>query len=380
MFHLLFYLNKLLGGFSNELSTLNEKNPIKINEESNIKEEKIEKLLYESFIPLESLLFLIEVNSLNDDSTKYLIEHTVIPMKNYILSYKGSIQDALREFGAFGPKIIVKDKGLKLSLELRNSYFESDISQIAKTLYKVKNENVNVGEIDLKNFKEKYRNLDNKYIKMVLALRKSIVESDNLVSALKRERKEFIKSFAEKREFTKEEILEIKIHLNLAGSIFAPDLLLKIVGQIMLQNKMEFIQKNVSKMIKPIEELCEMIKHMSRVSKKDEIIKFLKACLVRNDWIFKDLLDDAFKARSRILESFLLPEKEEIVIEKEKALDKYQENVIKELIRNIEDLPENIFDKFLVINAEIQKDYLNLLISGQKQEEENLKKKFEEYS
>ncbi|KCZ76085.1 hypothetical protein H311_02923, partial [Anncaliia algerae PRA109] len=144
MFHLLFYLNKLLGGFSNELSTLNEKNPIKINEESNIKEEKIEKLLYESFIPLESLLFLIEVNSLNDDSTKYLIEHTVIPMKNYILSYKGSIQDALREFGAFGPKIIVKDKGLKLSLELRNSYFESDISQIAKTLYKVKNEDVNV--------------------------------------------------------------------------------------------------------------------------------------------------------------------------------------------------------------------------------------------
>lgn len=344
---------------------------------NNLSDQSIQTLLYESFLPLNSLLFLIEINNLTVDQTKYFIEHTIIPAKNYLLKYEGNLQDALREFRTFGPKIVVKDKGLKMPLEYRNSYLEADTSQIAKTLYNMEKE-VLVDKIDLQKYKADSKNLDKKFIKMVLSLRKNIVESDNLVSAIKREKKEFIKNFADKRVFSDEELFDLKMKLSLGGSVFAPNLLLQISNLLLMKDKSDFIEKNVIKIFKPLEELSELIKHMSRVSKKDEILKFLTACLKRDDWVFKDILDEAFKARSTILETYFSNEKEEVLIDKERALDKLQEENIQQMIKDIEDLPENKFDKFLVVNGEIQKRYVNFLVSGQKEEEEKLKKYFME--
>lgn len=340
-----------------------------------------EFIFYESFVSLDSLLFIVEINGLDREATIDFVQKTVLVAKNYILAQidKQSISDILRGFSTFNGTISTTNKSLQAAFSFRNKFFEEDSSQIAKTLFLTDRERMLLNipkemkmKID-KNFRER---IDKKYITMISTLHAVLKENGNLVQSINRERKEFMKEFKEKKPITKEEILDLKICVNLGGSIFSPNILLSMLAEITIPSKNEYIEQKINVLLKPVLEMEFYTRHKTNVERKDEVLKFLKACLEGSDWIYKTLLDDAFHVRTSIMEFYLKNDRQEKILQKEKALDILQEKIIINLIERIDNLDEENFANFLIISPEIIKDYVTFLQERQEKAERILVEKF----
>lgn len=333
--------------------------------------ELLEKVFYESFLSLNSILFLIEINNMSESAVKNMLDHLVIPARKYINRkvLSSRIEDVLRTFRTTASNVSYRDESLQVLLVQRNRYFNSDDSQIARNLYLEDHkrlmhellhsnfQNIKVAQTDV---------LDRKYRRMLLALRTVIIEGGNLAQSIKRERVEFIKEFGERPRVTTREVAELKALINLGGAIFEPGLLLQLVSKIVISDKPAFVEKTVLAILKPVEELEFSVRHKPNVEKKDGILAYLKACHTRQKWIHKNLLDDAFRARTEILEAYLRPEREDKVISKERAFDKHHERFLIDLINKTENLKDEFFERFLVINQDITNTYIRLLLTGKR--------------
>lgn len=331
--------------------------------------ELLEKVFYEGFLSLNSLLFLIEINNMSEGAVKNMLNQVVIPARKYISRRVQSsrVEDVLRAFRATATSVSYRDRDLQALLVRRNRYFDGDDSQIARNLYR---EDLAKLEQELRhgNFQgagnTQAEALDRKYTRMVLALRTAIIEGGNLAQSIKRERGEFIKEFGERPRVTTREVAELKALINLGGAIFEPGLLLQLVSKIAIGDKPAFVEKNVLAILKPVEELEFSVRHKPNVEKKDCILAYLRACHTRQQWIHKNLLDDAFRARTEILEAYLKPEREDRVIDKERAFDRHHERFLIDIINRTENLKDELFERFLVINQDITSTYVRLLQTG----------------
>lgn len=331
--------------------------------------ELFEKVYYEGFLSLNSFLFLVEINNMSESTVKSILDQVVIPSRKYISERVRSsrVEDVLRTFRATASNISYRDRVLQALLRRRNRYFDGDDSQIARNLYLEDLERLML-ELRKGNFQGigdvQADALDRKYTRMVLALRTAIVEGGNLAQSMKRERREFIKEFGERPRVTMREVAELKALINIGGAIFEPGLLLQLVSKIVISDKPAFVEKNVLAILKPVEELEFFVRHKPNVEKKDNILAYLRACHTRQKWIHKDLLDDAFRARTEILEAYLKPEREDKVIYKERAFDRHHERFLIDLINRTENLKDELFERFLVINQDITSTYIKLLQTG----------------
>ncbi len=339
------------------------------------------RVLYESFLPLDSLLFLIEINRMGTKETTDLIERTVLPARKHICKNIGlrSMESILEAFESMALNIPSTDKDLKASLEARNKYFKNDDSQIARNLFLDEHTNILA---ELKNGwfhgvdAERAKMLDERYVKMVLALRKEIIESSNLAKCVKRERHEFARGFGEPSNVSVHEVNDLRMIISLGGAIFEPNVLLALAWEIKMENKDKFIEKNVLAMTKPIVGLELLTRHKPNVEKKDIILSFLRACYRRQTWVHKNLLDEAFRARTSMLEAYLKHEREEVIIQKERMFDRYHESFLIDLINRVEGLSQEMFQGFLVINPATLELYIKLLQTGHQKFETALAKAF----
>lgn len=350
-----------------------------------------ELIFYESIISLESLLFLIEIDNMSEKDIDEVFVDIVDPSvrtmfsKKLIgdcvndnkmngsnpigeISTKREILDLLDVYMNFSQKIDTSSS-LNEALKKRNSFFEKDKSQIAKHLYinKLRNLRDTVSKleqkdlheiIDIKHIKAK----NDKYQRMVKALRKAIIETENLTKAVERERREFIRDF-KTREYIQEnnDLFEVKIAFNLGGSIFAPNIFMQLVKDILTEKKDDLIEKVVKAVLMPIEKLELFIRHKSNTEKKEEILKFLLACLEKRNNSFFDLIDEAFKMRSVIINLYVTSNENvhpKSFIDK---IDKHQESYIKDMINKIKKAKEDSLEKFLVLNRDIIATYKSAL-------------------
>ncbi|KAM0674498.1 hypothetical protein GVAV_002113 [Gurleya vavrai] len=296
------------------------------------------------------------------------------------LSTKSEILDLLTVYKNFSLSLDINNKRLKKALEKRNSMFENDKSQIAKELC-VKSLQVLSNEI----LKEKNDDLtriinikktnktNRKYLRMIKALRKAVIDTENLTKAIEREKSEFTRNFMVKREILEsKELHEMKISFNLGGPIFVPNILLQMIQGIVILDKDETFGKFVDKLLKPIEALQNYSKMKSSTEKKEEIIKFLLACLEKRNTVFFESIDDAFKTRSSIISIYFKNEQNHLVEQKISQIDKYQEIHIKNILRIVKEASEDLFEKFLVYNEDVKKAYKKFLLTGSKEAKNNL--------
>lgn len=369
-------------------------------------QELSEQLFFESIISIESFLFLIEINNMTEKDIEIFFKEIIEPNFKTILSKK-VIDDFMKEknvrkdnpindistkkeilelldgFMNFSQKLDV-DGSLNLALKKRNTYFEKDASQIAKQLYieQLRNLKEIISKLDQQNFNKvltvkHIKNKNIKYQRMIKALRKAVIETENLTKAMIREKREFIQGFKEKEHFEEnEKLFETKIAFNLGGSIFAPNIFMQLSKDILTEKKDELIEKVVKALLLPIEKLELFIRYKSNTEKKEEILKFLLSCLEKRNDKFFDLIDEAFKMRSTIINLYAVNNEKidsKVFIDK---IDRHQENYIKEMIKKIKKVKEDSLEKFMVLNRDIISSYRKALWSGNKNSKTELQNLF----
>lgn len=348
-------------------------------EETPTDTELAERFFYESFLPLPCLLFLIETNNMSEGSVAALVRKTVLPARAYIarrLPSKTPL-DILRTFQSTAPAAACPDRTLQTALSTRNSHLDADTSQIARRLLAAERDALanTLRRRSIKSPPDPAR-IDTKYLQMVLALKACVSEGRNIQRAVGRERSELARYFAKTPRPSHSQLKELRALVSLAAPIFHPSILLQILSSLMVPDRDAFIEKNVAAIIRPLETLEASSRHMPNVEKKHAVLDFLRACRRRTYWSNYKAIDNAFHARSLILDAYFRTETRERAVHNEQALDRHHDLFLIDLIARVEALDPDLFPRFLLANKEIAKTYIGLLKSGQKRLEAALKSAF----
>ena len=300
------------------------------------------------------------------------------------ISAKSEILRLLDIFSNFSTKMDVKNESLTIALQKRNKLFNEDASQISINLYKSNLEELKnlvgklnnaelVNILDIKDMKKK----NQKYVKLVKALRRAIIETDNLTKAINRELREFVYEFVSKASVPEtKDFIDTKTLFNLGGTIIAPNIFIQMARDIFTVDRDKLIERAVKRILAPLSALELYIRYKSNVEKKEEIVKFMLACLEKRNSIFYDEIDEAFKARSMILNLYFKNEdfsKSENMLEK---IDKYQENFAEELKSKVVEMKEDVLANFFIVNDDVIKCYTDLIRNGTKENQVKLMKIF----
>lgn len=367
-----------------------------------------EFLLYESILPLETFLFLIEIFNMSEGGIDTIFEEIIEPSMKIIYSKKvigeciekkeslsninpdpnysakTEILRLLDAFSNFSTKIDMKGKKLTKALQKRNKLFDEDASKISIDLYRensrdlkeavrdMKNEEI-VNILDVKDIKKK----NDKYVKLVKALRRVIIETENLTKAINRELREFVYEFVSKVSVPEtKDFIDTKTLFNLGGTIFAPNIFLQIARDMFTVDRDKLLERAVKQILAPIVKLELYIRHKSNVEKKEEIVKFMLACLAKKNSIFYDEIDDAFKARSTVLNLYFKNEDLKLTENILEQIDKYQESFATNLKEKVVKMNEDVLANFIIVNDDVIKKYTAFIGNGTKENESSLMKIF----
>lgn len=312
------------------------------------------EVLYEGFVSLDAILFLLETNILTSSNLKDFLTDTVLTARKMLLKDSS----VFKYFLNFSTKVDCKDKKIKTLLERRNKIFDSDKSQIALSLTK---ERI---EILRKRITSSLLLFDDKkereYLRMVYDLSNSRYGDDGVSVNLAKERFEF---YRENVSLTESQIEEAKISLNLGGSIFSPSLLFQITKGITIPEKREIIKKSLISIFEPLKILKKSIINRSFMDRKKEIIDFLINCLEIRTGQYRASVDEAFYHRSVLIGIYL--KDGENNDDMYKILDRLQEEEIKKMIFIFENLKEEHLKMCLVTDPVLVDKYLNYLCDGQ---------------
>jgi len=315
-------------------------------------------ILYESFIPLDALVFEIgtsrpskrELNHIIDAiiESKKLVLKDVSNIKNFFNlenpeNYSGPLKApiALR----FG--LIQKDKSFIFKELIRSNLFS--ISRCVRERVGIFHKN----EI----FFDPRR--DKEYRSMVLRIRDVISENLEVNEILEKEKTEFYRKF---QKITR--VKKSKISLNLGGSILNLKDMSEFVYKIDLKDKSKVVREWVDALMAPIEDL-QQINIKSFIEQKFSVIEFLKECLDRKTGAY----ESSFEARDLIIKLAKLSEKE-----KSRFLSR-QRTETKKLLKMAENL--KIEQWIIKYSKQIKEDYVAFLLSSQEKDKQNLMSHFD---
>ncbi|KAK6089514.1 hypothetical protein P3W45_001513 [Vairimorpha bombi] len=312
------------------------------------------EILYEGFIAIDSVIFLVETNIIREKDLEKFVKETVLSAKKLLLLRP----DIRKYFDNFSTNIDINNKYIKKLLQMRNKVFELDKSQIAMSITRDQirqlENRINSELVLIEDNKE------NAYIRMIKALSDSRYGEDGLNVNLSKERFEF---YRENVTLSKEQIIESKISLNLGGSIFGPSLLLNLIKRLTIQNKREIVKRSVSSFLEPLKILHENSINRSFMDKKKQIIEFLINCLEIRNGTYRQKVDEAFYNRSILIEHFIQENGAEDDLFK--TLDELQEEEIKKLIYIFENMTEEQMGSVIIHDRRLEEKYLNYLCDGQ---------------
>jgi hypothetical protein len=321
------------------------------------------EVLYESFIPVDALIFILETSSLSRSAYEDLIRKTVIEVKGLLCADFANFH--LLDNYALKPE--TRNRRLRAALETRNKYLENDKSLIAKGLvmekYRQLAERVRNTEFVPK------RDSDERYSQMMERLYDVMYADDGIYVAIQREKREFYRDNA---DVMPKEALDARTSLSLGGSVFMPGLLAAVLKSLNVAGKAEMIARALGDILAPIEELHSLAMHKSCTERRDLILSFLNSCLYRRTDVFKEKIDRGYETRSRILGLYLRGADD--VAGKLQLLDELQENEIRRLINLYENMREK--DLYLRVDKAVVEAYSRWLDDGQRESERRLRKLF----
>lgn len=318
------------------------------------------EILYESFMSIDSLVFICEMNQFTNGLMEDFVKKTVFVAKDLLVENPS----AFNQFNNYLPKVDGVGKGLKDALELRNKYFNNDRSMIGRELsaqkYKELRSRVN-GRLP----KLYYEDKDEEYLQMMKRLMSAKHEDDGIHKAINREMAEF---YGEKAEISKTLMLDSRISLSIGGSIFAPGIFANLIRSLRAPNVSEIINRAVPRLIAPSEDLISKMHLKSSTERRSLVIDFLYGCLKRKNGLFKEKIDKAFEERTRILDIYLKGDPR--AQKKLQILDKFQEDEINKLVFLFKNIKDD--DLALRIDRPVVEAYIDLLENNQTSAKENL--------
>jgi len=331
------------------------------------------EILYESFVSIESVVFISEMNQFDLGMLDMFIKRTVLAVKSILIEDPAAFYLFAEDAGtglANGARSAGMNEKLAQALDERNKYFTKDKSMIARNLWLDKY-NALKARITGKELDIHYEDQNKEYLKMMERLTNAKRQDDGVSRAIRREMFEFYK---EKVPMSVSRVLDSRISLSIGGPIFSPNVLVSLLRQLDVPNKPEMTNEIVAKLLAPSEKLITMMQKKSFPERKALVLDFLQSCLMRRESIFRDRIDKAFEERTKILELYLKNDKSPE--DKLKAFDKLQEKEICSLqfvFKNIEEEDLVLRLDKLVIEA-----YTGILESGQASAKDMLYELFKE--
>lgn len=312
------------------------------------------EILYESFISIDSMVFVSEMNQFSSETLEDFIKKTVLVAKTLLLESP----ECFDQFSNYQDRVSSSDKRLRSALELRNKYFNADKSSIGRELtmekYKALRSRVGAGPPGLY-----YEDEDRRYVQMMSRLMSAKYEDHGIYRAIARETGEF---YGEKIKVPDSLALDSRVSLSIGGSIFVPGLLLALMKELNIPNKQGFISNALPRILGPSSELVSRMHLKSPTERRETILEFLQSCLRRKEGEFKAKIDEGFEERTKILETYLDGDPESQ--EKLRVLDRLQEEEINKLISVFRSVDEE--DLVLRLDKSVTEAYGDLLNYGQK--------------
>lgn len=310
------------------------------------------EMLYESFMPINALVFISETTKLSRDTLVDFARKTVLAVKSLLLEDP----ECFSQFDNYQSKVRVDDERLQSALEARNKYLDADHSMIARGMvqdkYKLLKARGGLSRLY-------YEDEDQKYLEMLERLMHAKYESDGISRAVQREKTEF---YGEKAYIPQSAVLDARVSLSLGGSIFMPGLLATVAKNLGLPNKEEQVGNALGKVLAPVEELLSRMHLKSFTEKKTLVLDFLQGCLRRKDGVFKEKIDRGFEERSKLLQIYFKNDPK--AQSRLRELDRLQEEEINRLIAIFRNIREE--DLVLRLDKPVVQAYSNLLGYGQR--------------
>lgn len=319
--------------------------------------------LYESFIPINSIVFFMAAYRPSSSNLDQLI-NMVVSAKNELLK----CDQVFDQFKNTSTKLLESPSqsyGLVFELlNYRHSLINSDKSLIFKQYIDEEIENTAKCIKNIKTEKKIKISKDKEYKEMINRINESINNDENVLERIKIEKELF---YERKTNISTNKNLKLRRKISLGGGIISPVRMYELTKQINIKSKEDKINEWVKVLLEPVEELVLATKLMLPHEKKAEAIKFLESCLERKD----THLDRAFKARSEIL-MYSLDNEIDRHIENEK-----QEKYIKEMIDELKNTKIKVNGEWWIVkySKDIEAAYVQYLLTHRDIDKEALLKK-----
>lgn len=310
-------------------------------------------ILYESFIPIDALVFEIGTSHPSTGEIDAMVE-AILTAKRLVLANASTVAKFFNT-----SEIINEGHPISDILKFRHSLMRKDRSSIFKKL--VRNSLHLISECVRERigvFRNDQRisdpERDSDFRKMVLRLREAVSENLDIGDRISKEREEFYRAFKKLPGVRKG-----KISLNLGGSILNPRDMLELISKIDAKDKPKAVREWVNSILEPIEAL-QMNSMKGFVEQKFIVLDFLKECLERRLGIY----DSAFEARSQILRAAKLSDAQ---IQNVLARQERECRRLLELVENMRD------DQWIIrYNRQIKEDYVNYLLTLQQSDKSKI--------
>lgn len=338
--------------FSNLLfSTLLE--PIKIQNQSfnkcKIEFDLIKTTLYESFIPIDALVFVIGTTKMSRSEIN-TIAHDVINIKNSILKNTNNLSKV------FNLSDKINEQGVvKAALNRRLSLMNKDESFILKELIQDHQSKILSCLDQFKNKSIFDPKIDQEYMKMVDRIYDAVYENLDISEVLDREKHEFYREY---KQLSQSEIQRTRIALSLGSSIFYLPELVRIIGKINLKEKEKFARECANMIFDSVEKTF-----ISMASKSFIEQKYLAKEFIKNS-IEIGPSNNAFEVRSMIVRAARLSD-EEI-----KYLGSKQSMENQRLLGGVENMKEQRW--IIRYNKQIKEDFITYLLTHQPEDKKKI--------
>lgn len=311
------------------------------------------EILYESFIPIDAITFYIGGYQWNESDIK-TIANKIIEVKNIIIKNK----DSLNDFYNLNSKS--SDKKIQSLITFRQKLIKKDKSNIFQNLIlkdQVKLKRKFVSSKDS-------INMEKNYLNMLLRIRESILNGQNIVKKLNEEKIEFYKDFV---KISANDQYRIMVELALGGFIIRPSSLLTMIQRLHIPKKEIIVRKWITEFMKIVEQLERKLRHKQLIDQKILIKEFLVGWLYRKNVEY----DKIFEKRSEIMD-LTLDNFNDYINE-----NKYQEEEIKHMITVIDNI--NVGTINIICGKNITDQFIKYLLSGNDDDKKLLLNEFQKY-
>lgn len=340
--------------FSTLFSSLLE-DPVKTFESKcEISHDIVNVILYESFIPLEALIFEIGTSHMSKSETLNIVK-LVLEAKKLIVQKPENVSKFFNISDINNEKGAIKDLLMK-----RQSLISSDKSMIFESLVKDKLHSILDCIDKLKDRIVQDPKIDKLYTAMVERIYNSIYENMDLQDIIEKEKNEFYREF---KNFTPKKIKESKISLSLGSTIVNLPDLLNFSIRLKSKNRENLIREWTKGIFDSIENLLTQINSKDFIEQKSLVEKFIK------EIAGSEVSNTAYEVRTSIIKALdMQPDEIDSFMTRQKKIN----FSILEVIQNLK-TPQWI----IKYNKEVKEDMIEYLLTLQPEDKKKVLSHFQ---